>query len=106
MTYQVRFARPVAGRSFDRLPRPVQTFFNDRFDLLRSNPRTRTATVDIHQLWGYENVWVLAKGKAWRAVYAIDGMEVVFIIFGPHETVYLDLHHLHPPDGRYVSSFA
>ncbi|MDE1820276.1 MAG: hypothetical protein KGJ23_05795 [Euryarchaeota archaeon] len=103
---RVRFARPIAGQSFDRLPRVVRNYFNDRFDVLAQDPRTRTPTVNIHQLWGYQNVWALCRGKEWRAMYAMDGMEVVFIIFGPHETVYVDLHSLHPPDGRYLSSQA
>lgn len=101
--YRVRFARPVAGQSFSRLPRPVQLYYNDRFELLAMSPRTRTPTLDLHQLWGYENVWALCRGKDWRAVYAIDGMDVVFIVFGPHDMAYLMLHQMHPPDGRYVS---
>jgi mRNA-degrading endonuclease RelE of RelBE toxin-antitoxin system len=101
--FRIRFAKPVAGRSFEHLPRDVQNFFNDRFDLLAKNPHARTGQLDIHQLWGYTNAWVLRMGREWRAVYAIDGNDVIFIIFGSRKTVYIDLHHLHPPEGNFLS---
>lgn len=101
--FRIRFAKPVAGKSFERLPREVQRFFNERFDLLARNPQARTAEVDVHQLWGYTNAWVLRKGREWRGIYAIDGDEIVFIIFGNRRTVYIDLHHLHPAKASFLS---
>lgn len=99
--FAVEFAKPVAGRSFAKLPRGVQRAFDAAFDRLAGDPRTPRPGLDIHQLSGYQNLWTL-RISAWRGIYAIDGQTVVMIVFGPRETIYPLLHHLLPPEGRYI----
>ncbi len=100
--FTLRFADPIAGQSFDRLPRRVQLRFNEAFELVLRNPRARSAYLDVHQLSGYQNVWTL-RIPPWRGIYAIDGDEVVFIVFGHRRNVYPLLHNLLPPEGRYIA---
>jgi mRNA-degrading endonuclease RelE of RelBE toxin-antitoxin system len=103
--FRLRFARPVAGRSFDLLPRNAQLRFNQAFGLLAIHPRTPSAELDVHQLTGYRNVWTL-RIPPWRGIYAIDGDDVVFIIFGHRDDVYPRLHSLLAPRGKYVPGTA
>jgi mRNA-degrading endonuclease RelE of RelBE toxin-antitoxin system len=100
--FTLRFADPIAGLSFDRLPRRVQLRFNEAFNLLLRNPRSTGLKFDVHQLWGYQNVWTV-RLPPWRGVYAIDGNEVVFIVFGHRNNVYPLLHSLIPPERQHVS---
>jgi len=100
--YRLKFADPIAGRSFDRLPRRVQRRFNEAFELLAEHPRSPSPELDVHQLSGYQNVWTL-RIPPWRGVYALDGDEVVLIVFGHRASVYPLLHSLLPPAGRYVA---
>jgi mRNA-degrading endonuclease RelE of RelBE toxin-antitoxin system len=106
MTYRVTFARPTALETLGTLPRRVLTSFNRAFNDLEINPRAPTSKADIHALEGYRNVWTLRhieKGGGWRGIYAIDGQEVVFIVFGHRRGVYALLHGLLPPEGQYVT---
>lgn len=98
----ITFAKPVAGTSFSKLPRRVQRAFDASFDELAKDPRTPSRGLDVHQLWGYQNVWTL-RIPPWRGIYAIDGTSVVMIIFGHRGTVYAQLHRLLPPEGAYVA---
>jgi len=100
--FTLRFANPIAGLSFDRLPRRVQLRFNEAFDRLVQNPRSTNLELDVHQLWGYQNVWSV-RLTPWRGVYAIDGNEVVFIIFGHRKIIYPLLHSLVPPERQHVT---
>lgn len=100
--FVLRFAHPVAGQSFDRLPRKAQVRFNEAFELLARHPRSPSPELDIHQLSRYLNVWTL-RIPPWRGVYAIDGDEVVFIVFGHRNTIYPLLHALLPPEGRHIA---
>ena len=100
--YVLFFAKPIAGVSFSKLPRRAQRAFDATFDRLSRDPRTPARGLDVHQLWGYQNVWTL-RIPPWRGVYAIDGSSVVMIIFGHRATVYAQLHALLPPEGRYIS---
>jgi len=100
--FTVRFADPIAGLSFDRLPRRVQLRFNEAFDLLVQNPRSTTLELDVHQLWGYQNVWTV-RLPPWRGIFAIDGNEVVFIVFGHRKNIYPLLHSLVPPERQHVT---
>jgi len=100
--FTLRFASPIAGQSFDRLPRRVQLRFNAAFGLLVQNPRTTTAELDVHQLWGYQNVWTI-RLPPWWGVYAIDGNEVVFMVFGHRKNVYPWLHSLIPPERQHIT---
>ncbi|MGH9440486.1 MAG: type II toxin-antitoxin system RelE family toxin [Terriglobia bacterium] len=100
--FLLRFADPVAGQSFDRLPRKAQIRFNQAFDRLARNPRSPTLDLDIHQLSGYQNVWTL-RIPPWRGLYAIDGNEVVFLVFGHRSNIYPLLHALPPPRGRFIA---
>jgi mRNA-degrading endonuclease RelE of RelBE toxin-antitoxin system len=99
--FTLRFARPLAGRSFDLLPRRAQLRFNRAFGPLANHPRTASAELDVHQLAGYQNLWTL-RIPPWRGIYAIDGNDVVFIVFGHRNDVYPRLHSLLPPRGRYI----
>jgi len=100
--FTLRFADPIAGLSFDRLPRRAQLRFNEAFDLLVQNPRSPTPELDVHQLWGYQNVWTV-RLPPWRGVYAIDGNEVIFIVFGHRNTIYPLLHSHLPPERQHVA---
>ena len=100
--FTLRFADSIADQSFGRLPRRVQLRFNEAFDLLVQNPRALTLELDIHQLWGYPNVWTL-RLPPWRGIYAIDGTEVVFIVFGHRDNIYPLLHSILPPERRHVT---
>jgi mRNA-degrading endonuclease RelE of RelBE toxin-antitoxin system len=99
--FTLRFADPSAGRSFDRLPRRAQLQSNRAFELIVEQPRSRSPSLDVHQLSGYRNVWTL-RVPPWRGIYAIDGDEVVFLVFGHRDNVYVLLHNLLPPEARYV----
>ena len=100
--YRLRFADPTASLSFRRLPRQTQLRFNATFEIAEQHPRTSGPGFDVHQLHGYQNLWTLRLHQ-WRGVYAIDGEEVVFVVFGHRESVYALLHHHLPPKGQYVS---
>ena len=100
--FTLRFADPIAGQSFDRFPRRVQLRFNETFELAVRNPRSRSPDLDVHQLSGYQNVWTV-RIPPWRGIYALDGNEVVFIVFGHRSNIYPLLHNLLPPEGRYVT---
>lgn len=109
MTFHVRFARPTGDESFGLLPRRVQLSFDRAFEDLSSNPRTPTQDADIHALEGYQNVWTLRyleKGGGWRGVYAIDGQEVVFVVFGHRKNVYAQLHGMLPPERQQITRLA
>jgi mRNA-degrading endonuclease RelE of RelBE toxin-antitoxin system len=103
--FTVRFAKPIASQSFARLPRKIRFQFNAAFEGLSLQPRGRTAVFDVRQLRGYQNVWTLRISQS-RGVYAIDGNEVVLIVFGPRHSVYASLHALLPPEGQYVGGGA
>ena len=95
MSFRLSFA-PTADRSFPNLPRSARERFNRAFDVLELDPRRSGANIDVHQLYGYKNVWTL-RISIYRGVYAIDGDEVVMVIFGHRDSVYQDLHRLVPP---------
>ena len=100
--YLLKFAKPIAGESFRELPREAQLRFNETFDILARHPSSPSADLDVHRLQGYRNVWTL-RIPPWRAIYALDGQEVVMILFGHRKDVYARLHGLLPPEGRYVT---
>jgi len=100
--FTLRFADPIAGQSFNRLPRRIQLRFNEAFDQLVRNPRSTSLELDVHQLSGYQNVWTV-RLPPWRGVYAIDGSEVVFIVFGNRRNIYPLLHSLIPPERQHVT---
>ncbi|MDE2045826.1 MAG: type II toxin-antitoxin system RelE/ParE family toxin [Thermoplasmata archaeon] len=88
------------------LPRRVQLCFNRAFEDIEKNPRSPTPNANVHALEGYSNVWTLRyleRGGGWRGIYAIDGQEVVFVVFGHRKSVYAQLHALLPPEGEYLS---
>jgi len=101
MKYRPTFA-PTADQSFGKLPPRIQREFDRAFDLLAEDPTGSTAALDAHQLHGYRNVWTL-RIPPFRGICVVDGHELVWIVFGPRETVYAQLHALLPPDRRYVS---
>lgn len=101
MRFLLTFA-PTADQSFPTLPRSAQTRFDRLFDILEQNPHGGIPGLDVHQLYGYRNVWTL-RVTPYRGIYAIDGSEVVMIVFGHRDTVYSDLHHLTPPRGQIVT---
>jgi mRNA-degrading endonuclease RelE of RelBE toxin-antitoxin system len=96
---------PTADQSFAALPRRIQRRFDRAFDLLEQQPQRRSAELDVHQLYGYENVWTL-RIPPYRGVYAIDGEEVVLVVFGHRDTVHSTLHRLVPPRRQAVTSTA
>jgi mRNA-degrading endonuclease RelE of RelBE toxin-antitoxin system len=100
MRFRLAFA-PTADRTFGLLPRAVQRQFDLAFDYLQQEPRTRGPDVDVHQLYGYQNVWTL-RIPPFRGIYAIEGREVVFVVFGHRATVYATLHRLIPPRRQVV----
>ncbi|MGP8135199.1 MAG: type II toxin-antitoxin system RelE family toxin [Thermoplasmata archaeon] len=93
---------PTADQSFPVLPRWAQARFDDAFDLLEQRHIGVSTDLDVHQLFGYKNVWIL-RVPPYREIYAIDGREVVMVVFGHRDRVYADLHHLIPPAGQLVS---
>ncbi len=101
MRFHLTFA-PTADRSFAALPRRVQLEFNRAFDGLERDPRRGSGDLDIHQLYGYQNVWTL-RIPPFRAIFAIEGAEVVMVVFGRRDSVYSILHHLLPPRRQAVS---
>jgi len=102
MRFRLTFA-PTADASFPRLPRSIQERFDSEFDTLAQEPRGGRPELDVHQLYGYKNVWTL-RVPPYRGVYAIDGSEVVMVIFGHRDTVYQDLHRLLPPRRQSVAA--
>jgi mRNA-degrading endonuclease RelE of RelBE toxin-antitoxin system len=98
---RVTFA-PTAIQSWSSLPRWAQTRYDRCFDLLASNTRRPRIELDIHQLFGYLNVWTL-RIPPYRGVYAVEGIEVVMIVFGHRDSVYSQLHRLIPPTRALVS---
>lgn len=103
--YRVVFAKPVAGQSFDNLPPKAQRLFDMAFEPLAAHPQSRGTDIDVHQLWGYQNVWTL-RIPPWRCIYAIDGDVVVIIAFGHRDDVYARLHSLLPPQKQFVTRSA
>jgi len=101
MKFYLSFA-PTADQSFSELPRPAQRQFNQAFDELVREPRRSRAGLDVHQLYGYQNIGTL-RIPPYRGVYAIDGNEVVMVIFGHRDSVYSSLHRLLPPRRQAVS---
>jgi mRNA-degrading endonuclease RelE of RelBE toxin-antitoxin system len=101
--FLLRFAKPTAGESFAKLPRGAQVKFNKAFQDILENSRSSGRNLEVHQPWGYQNAWTLSI-PPWRGIYAIDGNEVVFIVFGRRNQIYALLHSLLPPDRRYVSA--
>lgn len=102
MKFQLTFA-PTADQSFASLPHPAQRLFDRAFDLLEREPRRASVDLDVHQLYGYRNVWTL-RIPPYRGIYAIDGSEVVMVIFGHRDTVYSSLHRLIPPRRQSIST--
>jgi len=100
--YRLVFVKPVAGQSFNRLPLRAQHLFDMAFEPLAMHPQAKGPDLDVHQLSGYQNVWTL-RIPPWRCVYAIDGDEVVVIVFGHRENVYVTLHNLLPPQKQFVT---
>ena len=95
MRFRLTFA-PTADRSFSALPRRIQLRFDRAFDDLERDPRRKSGSLDVHQLYGHQSVWTLRIPPC-RGIYAIEGLEVVMIVFGHRDTVYSVLHHLVPP---------
>ena len=101
MRFHLTFA-PTADLSFPSLPRWVQKRFDRAFDLLGRDPGRPGLDLDVHQLYGYRNVWTL-RIPPYRGIYAIDGSEVIVVIFGHRDRVYSSLHRLIPPRRQVVS---
>ncbi len=104
MSFRLTFA-PTADKSFALLPRRVQEQFDQAFDLLERDPRRASTDPDVHQLYGYRNIWTL-RVPPFRAIYAIDGRDVVLVVFGHRDTIYSTLHSLIPPRRQTVSKSA
>ena len=104
MRFRVTFA-PTAVQSWTSLPRWAQRRFDGCFHLLEQNPRRAAADLDIHQLFGYQNVWTL-RIPPYRGIYAIEAAEVVMIVFGHRDSIYPRLHRLIPPNRSHVSKTA
>ncbi len=104
MKFKPTFA-PSSVRSWKSLPRPVQLSFNEVFDLIENDPRRATADLDVHQIYGYQNVWTV-RIPPYRGIYAIEGTEVVMVIFGHRDSIYSRLHRLIPPRRQHVSRTA
>jgi mRNA-degrading endonuclease RelE of RelBE toxin-antitoxin system len=100
MSYHLTFA-PTADRSFQKLPPRVRHAFNRAFDVLEDEPTGNDPRVDVHQHYGYRNVWT--RIPPYRGVYVVDGSEVVWIVFGPRASVYATLHGLLAPERRFGS---
>ncbi|MGP8077007.1 MAG: type II toxin-antitoxin system RelE family toxin [Thermoplasmata archaeon] len=101
MRFRLTFAR-TADQRFLSLPRRVQKRFDRAFDRIEREPRRASAELDVHQLYGYQNVWTL-RVPPYRGIYAIDGSEVVMVIFGHRDSVYSNLHRLIPPSRQGVT---
>jgi mRNA-degrading endonuclease RelE of RelBE toxin-antitoxin system len=104
MRFHLTFA-PTADRSFSALPHRIQLQFDRAFDALAHDPRRGDGRLDIHQLYGYQNVWTL-RIPPFRAIYVIEGADVVIVVFGHRDNVYSLLHHLIPPRRQTVSTEA
>ncbi|MGP8072604.1 MAG: type II toxin-antitoxin system RelE family toxin [Thermoplasmata archaeon] len=102
MKFHLSFS-PPADQSFSSLPRRVQRQFDRAFDILEKDPRQGSRELDAHQLYGYQNVWTL-RIHVYRGIYAIDGGDVVMVVFGHRDTVYSTLHHLIPPHRQTVTN--
>jgi hypothetical protein len=101
MSFRLSFV-PTGDRSFRTLPRWAKVEFNRSFDLLTEDPTGVRSGLDAHQLFGYRNVWTL-RIPPYRGVYAVDGQELVWVVFGPRESVYAQLHAMLPPVRQHVS---
>jgi hypothetical protein len=75
------------------------------FEPLAEHPQVRGTDIDVHQFWGYQNVWTL-RIPPWRCIYAMDGDEVVIIAFGHSDDVCARLHNLLPPEKQIVTRSA
>ena len=104
MSFHLTFA-PTADRSFRDLPRRIQLRFDRAFDALERDPRRGNGCLNIHQLYGYLKVWTL-RIPLFRGMYAIEGAEVVMVVFGLRNSVYSLLHHLVPPCRKTASKAA
>jgi mRNA-degrading endonuclease RelE of RelBE toxin-antitoxin system len=104
MTFRVTFA-PTAVHSGASLPNWAQTRFDGCFTMLEKNPRRAASGLDVHQLFGYQNVWTL-RIPPYRGIYAIEADEVVMIVFGHRDSVYPRLHQLIPLDRGRASKTA
>ncbi len=102
MRFRLTFG-PTADASFGRLPRWARDRFDRGFESLEAEPRQVAGDLDVHQLHGYQNVWTWTV-PPYRAVYVIDGDEIVLIVFGHRNVVYQDLHGLLPPRRQQVSA--
>lgn len=102
MKFALAFA-PTADASFARLPRWAQERFNEIFDSLEHGPHRLLPEVDTHQLYGYRNVWTI-RVPPYRGIYAIDGSDIVMVVFGHRDSVYQTLHRLIPPRRQAVSA--
>jgi mRNA-degrading endonuclease RelE of RelBE toxin-antitoxin system len=101
MRFKLTFA-PTADQSFSLLPRWVQNRFNHTIELLERAPRRASADLDLHQLYGYANVWTL-RIPPYRGIDVIDRAEVEMVAFGHRDVVYSTLHRLIPPRRPTVS---
>lgn len=104
MSFRLTFT-PTADNSFGFLQRRVQERFNQAFELLGRDPRRPGADLDVHQLYGYRNVGTL-RIPPFRGIYAIDGSDVVMVVFGHRDIIYSVLHSLIPPRRQSVSKSA
>lgn len=104
MKYRLAFA-PTADRTFWSLPRRVQRRFDLAFALLERDPQGSGSTLDTHQLYGYRNVWTL-RIELYRGIYAVDGGEVVMVVFGRRDTIYTVFHNLFPPERQSLTKSA
>lgn len=102
MRFRLAFA-PTANPSFAVLPRHVQLRFDRAFNLLHLQPRTRSSELDVHQLYGYQNVGTL-RIPPYRGIYVNDGSEIVFVVFGHRDSVYSTQHRLLPPRRQAVTA--
>jgi hypothetical protein len=84
------------------LPRWAKREFNRSFELLGEDQTGASTDLDAHQLYGYRNVWTL-RIPPFRGIYAVDGEELVWIVFGHRDTVYARLHAMLPADRQHVS---
>jgi len=102
MRFRLAFVA-TADQSFAPLPRGIQRQFDLAFDHLRQEPRLGGSELDVHQLYGYRNVWTL-RIPPYRGIYVIEGREIVFVVFGHRATVYATLHSLVPPRRQAVTA--
>jgi mRNA-degrading endonuclease RelE of RelBE toxin-antitoxin system len=104
MRFRLTFL-PTADRSFAALPRQIQFRFDRAFAGLEGDPRQGAGRLDVHPLYGYQSVWTL-RIPPFRGIYAIDGSDIVIVVFGHRDTVYSLLHHLIPPGRQTVTKAA